>query len=113
MSYINRDEVFRILREYRELASEPPMSEADDTRLSLLYQIEDRLEELPVVDMVQPMLIDEIEFIDKQIRSAEISLYQAQQRPNTPMVDITNLERKLDILHNIRNVLVERSEKDG
>ena len=53
---------------------------------------------------------DELDYINKQIHSAEISLYRAQQKPNTPMVEITNIERKLDILHNIRNVLVGRGE---
>lgn len=52
-------------------------------------------------------MTEELNFIDKQIRSAEISLYRAEQKPNCKEEEIANIKHKLLLLNNIREVLNE------
>ena len=52
-------------------------------------------------------MTEELKYIDKQIRSAEISLYRAEQKPNCNEEEIANIKHKLLLLNNIREVLYE------
>ena len=51
----------------------------------------------------------EIEYIEKQIKKTEISIDNTNKKPNANLTEINNLNTKLSILQNIKNVLVSNN----
>ena len=56
-------------------------------------------------------MTNELLYIEKEIRRTEYALNFAKKRPNPQELEIANLEKKLNILHNIRGVLRKQQEK--
>ena len=50
-------------------------------------------------------------YIEKEIRRTEYALNFAKKRPYPQELEIANLEKKLNMLHNIRGVLGKEEEK--
>ena len=48
----------------------------------------------------------ELEYIKNQIKKTEISLANTKKKPNVNKTEVDNLNNKLTILHNIKEVLM-------
>ena len=50
----------------------------------------------------------ELEFIEKQIKKTEISIQNTKNKPNVSNTEIDNLNSKLNIFNNIRDLILKQ-----